>query len=97
MALVLSYKIQQKLEEKHGVSRLEVVQCVSNRTGELLIDRREEHSDPPTLWFIALTNKNRLLKICFVQQEGDQYIRTAYEPNERELQIYRLKGKPSDF
>jgi hypothetical protein len=98
MAVITSLKISAKLEQKHGVGGIEVVQCFQNRTGSLLFDLREEHkTDPPTYWFIAPTNKGRLLKICFVNRDGDQYVRTAYSPDEIELRIYRTKGHPSDF
>lgn len=98
MAIIISLAILDKLQKKHGVSREEVEQCFQNRTGQLLRDSREEHdSDPPTLWFIAHTNKARLLKVCFVTRERNHYLRTAYEPNSAELAIYRSKGRPSDF
>jgi hypothetical protein len=44
------------------------------------------------LWFIALTNQNRKLKIVYIQK-GDQVIlKTAYEPNDVELEIYERFG-----
>ena len=98
MAIVISPKIFAKLAEKHSVSKKDVQQCFENRTGYLLTDSREKNkSDPPTQWFIAFTNDGRLLKICFVPRDGNQYLRSAYPPNEVELRIYQAKGKPSDF
>lgn len=92
MPIIISRKIQEKLIEKHGVSVREVAQCFDNVFGSFLIDTREVHrSDPPTLWFIAPTNKDRLLKVCFIQKGEDIYIRTAYEPNIDELNIYISK------
>ncbi len=67
-------------------------------TDPLLLETREKHaSDPPTLWFVAVTNKARLLKICFVDRDGNQNIRTCYQANASELHIYRTLGKPHDF
>jgi uncharacterized DUF497 family protein len=98
MAVIISPKILEKLRTKHGVSRRDVEQCFENRTGKLLDELREEHrTDPPTRWFIAPTNKCRLLKVCYVPRNGDLYIRSAFPPDSTELHIYRTKGKPSDF
>jgi hypothetical protein len=98
VALIISQTIRDKLDSKHGVTPEEVSQCFNNRTGNLLVDIREEHrTDPPTNWFIAFTNKGRLLKVCFIHKDGNQYVRSCFPPNEIELHIYRTKGKPSDF
>lgn len=89
MAIVISQKIEQKLKDKHTVNRREVEQCFENLQGKFLYDTREEHkSDPRTQWFISPTNNNRILKVVFVFKNGDFYIRTAYEPNEAEVNIY---------
>lgn len=78
-----------KLRDKHDVTAREVEQCFENIEGPLLIDEREDHkSDPPTLWFISRTNKNRLLKVAYIQRGGIVQVRTCYEPNEAEMQIY---------
>lgn len=89
-SLAISTATLQKLDEKHGVTRREVEQCFENIEGPLLTDDREEHqSDPPTLWFLARTNRNRLLKVVYIQRGSKIYLRTCYEPNETELSIYR--------
>lgn len=96
--LVISQKILDKLTDKHGVSEREVEQCFENRTGNLLEDTREDHkSDPPTLWFVAYTNKNRLLKVCFIEDGGKIFIRTCFEADQKAIDIYRKYGKPADF
>jgi uncharacterized DUF497 family protein len=80
-----------KLQERHNVSLHEVRQCFINRDGGFLEDNREEHkTNPPTEWFIAETNQGRLLKVCFVQIGTEIDIKTAYEPNEDEIRIYKL-------
>jgi len=56
---------------------------------------REEHrTNPPTHWFLAETCYGRLLKVVFVPDTNgkDIYIKTAYEPNETEIRIYRIHG-----
>ena len=95
--IVISRNIRAKLAAAHDVGEPEVYQCFANRTGLLLIDSRETHrTDPPTRWFIAPTNKGRLLKVCYVP-DGDYFLRTCYEPDSVELAIYRRHGKPTDF
>ena len=89
MAIILSPKILDKLSSKHGVCEEEVAQCFANRTGKFLLDTREEHeTDPPTLWFISETDFARKLKIVFICRDGNNYIRTAYPPDEKEICIY---------
>lgn len=98
MAIRISDDVKAKLAAKHDVGEPEVHQCFANVTGQLLIDTREDHrTDPATNWFIAPTNRGRLLKVCFVPKNGDMYLRTCYPPNEAELAIYRKHGKPTDF
>ena len=89
MAIVISSKILQKLEDKHSVTDDEIDQCFSNRNGSYLSDTREDHkSDPPTLWFISETDYGRRLKVVFIFKNGDVNLRTAYEPNKAEIRIY---------
>lgn len=93
MSLIISDNIKAKLALKHKVTIDEVKQCFDNREGQLLIDTREKHkTNPPTQWFISSTNKQRQLKIVFVLKDGAVYLKTAYEPNETELNIYRQHG-----
>jgi len=87
--LRISQAVLEKLRDKHDVTEREVDQCFENIEGPLLIDDREDHrSDPPTLWFISRTNKNRLLKIAYIQRGSIINLRTCYEPNEEEISIY---------
>ncbi len=87
--LVISEKTLEKLRDKHKVERREVEQCFENIDGPLLIDTREEHkSDPATLWFISKTNKDRLLKVAYIQRGSKIYLRTCYDPNQEEVKIY---------
>lgn len=101
--LYISEKVKAKLAEKHNVTPEEVTQCFENLEGGFLRDTREDHqTDPPTFWFISETNKRRKLKVAFVHREfiddsGKTIkrtdIRTAYEPNPDELEIYERRGK----
>ncbi len=86
-----------KILQKHGVTPKEVAECLLNRDGRYLIDIREGHqTQPPTLWFIAETNKGRLLKICFVPRgagnDTGPTLKSAFEPNETEINIYQRKA-----
>lgn len=89
--------ILDKLKHKHGVSPEEIAECFMNRDGGYLIDTREQHRTiPQTLWFIAETNKGRLLKICFVpggeNNENGPTLKSAFEPNDLEKLIYQRKA-----
>lgn len=90
MPIIISATIEEKLKSKHSVTRKEIEQCFENRENGLLEDAREEHkSDPPTQWFLSYTNKNRVLKIIFVRNGKDIYVKSAYEPIENEIRIYQ--------
>ena len=91
--LFISDSVSIKIQTKHQVNRSEVVQCFTNRSGKLLLDTREKHqTKPPTLWFIAKTNKNRSLKIVYIQSKDKVQLKSAFEPNEIEFEIYRKFG-----
>jgi uncharacterized DUF497 family protein len=93
MNLFISDATRSKLTVKHGVSEVEVKQCFENWEGKLLEDDREDHkTDPPTQWFIAETNKQRLLKVLFILKDGVIHLKTAYEPNQIEIHIYSQHG-----
>jgi len=87
--LKISPDILRKLSLKHSVTRVEVEQCFLNRSGRLLIDTREKHkTDPPTLWFLAMTNQSRLLKIVYIQNGSTIHLKSAFSPNQTEIEIY---------
>jgi hypothetical protein len=91
--LVISQSILDKLRDKHQVERREVEQCFANKCGTFLMDTREDHrSDPPTLWFVAPTNKGRLLKVAFIFRDGKVFLRTAFDADEISKSIYDAKG-----
>ncbi len=86
----ISKRIAEKLEKKHQVTPAEVFECFFNRTKGFLEDTRVDHkTNPPTLWFIAETDHDRLLKIVFIELSNGTYeIKTAYTPNDNEVNIY---------
>ena len=93
-ALIISGDTLDKLQKKHGVTRREVEQCFDNLCGTYLEDEREDHkSDPPTLWFIAPTNEDRILKIIFIFIDGNLHLRSAFPPNQNEIDLYERVGK----
>ena len=92
-SLKISEGVLRKLAEQHNVSRVEVEQCFKNRLGRLLVDNRAlRKTTPPTLWFIACTNKARNLKVVYIQKGNIVELKTAYDPNEEETRIYRRLG-----
>ena len=91
-SLIISQQVLQKLQNKHNVTRREIEQCFENRIGNYLEDDREDHrTDPPTFWFVAPTNNERLLKVIFVFLNGNVYIKSAYEPSETVAKLYEQK------
>lgn len=94
MRLIISKSVRAKLQSTHSVSEHEVVQCFMNRDGRLLQDTREQHrTNPPTQWFVADTDKGRTLKIVFVTMNACVHLKSAFEPNQTELDIYSRHGK----
>lgn len=49
-------------------------------------------TDPPTLWFLALTNQSRLLKVVYIQMGSTTHLKSAFSPNETEIEIYSRHG-----
>jgi hypothetical protein len=70
--------------------------------GTYLLDTREEHAtEPPTVWFISQTSQGRKLKVVFIARKVgipgggravNVEIKTAYGPNEKEIEIYARRG-----
>ena len=93
MRLLISTKVKSKLFEKHAVTENEIRECFLNRERTALRDEREDHqSDPPTLWIIAKTDYLRELKLVFMVTDKGVILKTAYEPNQQEIQIYKSKA-----
>lgn len=88
-------KTIEKLNEKHNVSQEEITECFQNtKTGHLCIDDREQHNtNPPTLWFIGLTNAGRKLKVIFICINDTAYIKTAYDAKENVIKIFKNAKK----
>ena len=85
---VFSNRITEKLETRHSVTQQEVKQCFNNSSGVTVEDTREEHAtNPPTEWFIALTDSGRELKVVFIYDEEDEviYVKTAFKANETNI------------
>lgn len=89
---VFSDRILDKLDEKHGVSKKEVIECFYNSNDQdYLEDSREEHKTiPPTQWFLSYTDNGRLLKVVFVLkvETNTFYIKTAYEPSQQVIDMF---------
>lgn len=94
--LVMTDAVKEKLCNKHQVEPDEITQAFLNREKGFLEDSREEHkTDPPKQWFVAKTDKNRVLKVVFVRTSPMEIeIKTAYEPNAYEIRIYNQYAKP---
>lgn len=92
--LVVSAGVLNKLREKHGVAVREIEQCFENKCGTYVIDDREDNrTDPVTLTFVAPTNQDRLLKVCFMFIDGNVHIKSAFEPTQADIDYYDKHGK----
>lgn len=91
--LIISTAVRIKLETKHSVVENEIIQCFENRDGNCLEDDREEHrTDPATSWFVAETNRCRILKVVFVLKDGDIHIKSAYDAKPSDCKTYKEKN-----
>lgn len=89
LPLVFSPAIRSKLQTKHGVTEREVEQCFENLCGSFAIDDSPKHrTDPPTMFFVAPTNRGRHLKVVFVREHGNMYIKSAFDANATARAIY---------
>jgi hypothetical protein len=94
MSLIISEKILEKIAAKTPpVTKREIEQCFNNREYGLLTDTREQHkTNPPTQWFVAYTNHGRALKIMFIQDKQDIYLKSAYDATVEIQRIYLNKA-----
>jgi uncharacterized DUF497 family protein len=85
-----SQKIEEKLA-KRGITLEHIYQCFQNKVGRALHETRPQHQTiPPTLWFIARTDADRLLKIVFMYYATSQevHIKSAYDPSPEDIERY---------
>lgn len=96
MKYVVAPLIKTKINGRHRVEEREIIECFSNVELGFLVDTREDNAtDPPTRWFIAETDRGRELKVCFIHfsESKEVHIKTAYEPNKKQKQLYRKLTK----
>jgi len=77
VALIISQEIRSKLHLRHGIDEREVEEAFANLDGA----------------FVAPTNRGRLIKVIFVNENGNIYLKSAYEPSEDVLRIYKKYGR----
>ncbi|UKE66268.1 ADP-ribosyl-(dinitrogen reductase) hydrolase [Xanthomonas graminis] len=97
MAIIIPPGIAAKIgRPDHGkVTEQEVRECFENHDGRLCWDSRPEHLDGegrPSPWFVAETNQRRYLKIMFVRDGNDIYLKSAYPATETVRGIYERKS-----
>jgi uncharacterized DUF497 family protein len=89
LSIVITPEIREKLLKRHNVKEGEVEECFFNNEGVYLEDTEEEHiTDPPTEWFVSPTDRGRLLKIIFVFRDGNIFLKSAYDANQKTISIY---------
>lgn len=83
-----------KVGEKHNVCLREIGEAFLNRTAPVLKEVRTQHAtNPPTWWFLARTDKCRILKIAYMVIDGEIVVKTAYEPEAPTISFYCKKTK----
>lgn len=99
MALIIPPGIAAKISaDDHGnVTEKEVNECFANHCGGYCYDTRQQHLDGngnPTPWFVAETNRGgRILKIMFVREGTDIYLKSAYPATSNVQQIFKKHAK----
>lgn len=89
--LIISPSVRKKLRDKHNVTEDEIKECFLNKDGNRghLEDIRADHkTEPATMWFISETNRERRLKVVWMNSEEGPVIKSAFSPNEVEENIY---------
>ena len=90
MEIEIHPNIVSKLQDKHNVTIEEVYECFGNVSRGFVKDTREEReSDKDTYFFIAETDKGRLLQVIFLWLEQTIIIKSAYEPSDSAIRAYR--------
>jgi hypothetical protein len=90
--LIIAPDIREKLLNKHHVEEGEVHEAFMNRDGPYLLDEDEDHqTDPPSEYFLAETDRGRLLKVVFVFRDGNIYLKTAFDANAKSVHIYTVR------
>ena len=81
--LIISPKIKAKIGAvDHGsVTEREVKECFMAWDGRYCEDSREEHqaqSGHPTKWFVCESHIGRCIKIVYVEDDENVYLKSAY-------------------
>ena len=90
--LYISKRVSQKLKNKHKLTNDEVLVAWGIHQGTTLFDMREQHKTTPlTEWFIV-KSAGKMLKIVFVMHEKCAVLKTAYTPNQTEINVFLSEG-----
>jgi len=90
MEIRCSSRVLHKITTKHNVTLEEVQECFASRSGVDLVDQRAEHqTNPPSRWFVSETDRGRKLKVVFMFIDGEIHLKTAYEPSEDVKALYK--------
>ena len=92
--ILASQDVLTKLKDKHDLTLRHVEHCFENKLGIFLEDTREgNRTDPPSLWFVAPTNCERVLKVVFMFIDGNIHLKTAYDAEPEAIEIYNRHGR----
>lgn len=90
---ILPPAVERKLITRHHVSKSELDQAFLNRTGPYILETRQKNqTTPPTEWFIARTDTDRLIKVVVVfDPPQGLFIKSAFEAGRAEIDFYTQK------
>ena len=96
--LIISQKIREKIASvDHGsVTEREVRECFMAWDGQYCEDPREEHqtqSGLPTRWFVEESHIGRCLKIMYVEDDENVYLKSAYLATSEVKRIFARSAK----
>lgn len=93
MAVRISPDVLEKITQRN-IRVIEIDQCFLNRDGGLCDELRPEHlTNPITQWFVAETDKGRILKIMYVPTPEGVDLKSAYEATAEIIRIYEKYAK----
>jgi hypothetical protein len=85
----ISDDVLKKIAERNIVPT-DIAQCFQNREFGYCDDSRAKHlTNPITKWFVAPTDRGRVLKIMFVPDKGGVDLKSAYDATDEICRIYK--------
>lgn len=97
--LIISPKIRDKIAAPdHGsITEREIKECFMTWDGRFCEDPREQHetqSGLPTRWFVGESHTGRAIKIMYVADDENVYLKSAYLATAEVQRIFTKYAQP---